>query len=64
MWVLVFIDIVIGTTRFDVETESLGVYQTISQCFHTRDAFILQQGRVNGFPKPNTQFVCVRLDSE
>jgi len=63
MWALVFIDLVLGTTsRFDVYTEVIGVYPNFQECFYTRDARVLRQGNIDGYPSHNTQFVCVRIE--
>jgi len=59
MWALVFIEIVIGTSRFDLYSDVKGVYDDMSSCFYARDTFLPIDSE---FPKPNQQFVCVRIE--
>jgi hypothetical protein len=57
MWVLIFIEVVIGTSRFDVHSEPMGVYDSMNECFVGRELLIMP----DEFPPPNTQFVCIRI---
>ena len=61
MWVLIYIKLLFpmdGT--YEVDTQIFGQYVNFSKCFQAREELILEMGQLNGFPKPNTQVVCIR----
>lgn len=65
MWALIYIQLVFPTPgTFDVDAQMYSTYKTVNRCFEAREELLLEKGRVDGYPKVNTQVVCVRLDNK
>ena len=64
MWVLVYIQLFFAPVGFyEVDTQILGEYETLIECFTDREYFIIEStGKYDGYPMPNTQAVCIRTD--
>lgn len=60
-WVLVLI-LVNSTTS--VDTQVLGAYNKMSECFYARQDVLVDLEAWEGTPPVNTQIVCVRTDTK
>jgi hypothetical protein len=61
MWILVVVQLVWGSSSTPmVNSEVYGKYYSMEQCLQKREFVVGKIGRVNGFPKPNNQVVCIR----
>lgn len=63
-WILVFVNIIYNA---DVEykepmIDGYWTYETMTECFHARDQFLLDMEIYNGMPPVNTQLVCIRTN--
>ena len=58
-WVLLFLEI-IGPNGFVVD--EVGRYDSMIECFNTRDDVLIKLGAYNSQPPINTQLVCVRTE--
>jgi len=60
-WVLVLI---LVNSTISVDTQVLGVYNTMSECFYARQDVLVDLEAYEGIPPVNTQIVCVRTDTK
>lgn len=61
MWILVVVQLVWSSSSTPmVNSEVYGKYYSMEQCLQKRELVVGKIGRVNGFPKPNNQVVCIR----
>ena len=61
MWVLVVVQLVWGSGSTPmVESEVYGKYYSINECMQKRERVVRNIGRINGFPKPNNQVICIK----
>ena len=60
MWVLVVIQLVWGSSNPTVNAEVYGKYHSMNECMMKRERLLVNMGRVDGFPKPNNQIVCIK----
>ena len=58
-WILVFIVISGG----EVKSTIAGSYQSIYECFETREQLAVTAGGKNGYYPPNMQAICVKTES-
>ena len=65
MWVVIYIQLLFPSPGiYYTDTQILGQYKTMEKCFHARELYILDTGRIDGYPKVNTQVVCIRVDKD
>lgn len=66
MWTLVLISLMANTHNSDLEPVIEGWYKfnTIEECFISREKIIYDLGSRNGFPPINKQMVCIRSDEK
>lgn len=66
LWVLVLTVVTMIPSEWEpigVNSKIIDVYQDFNQCAADREQIIYETlGSVNGFPPPNTQLVCIRLE--
>jgi hypothetical protein len=62
MWVLIAITILGPTPHSDVDLHEIGRYNTMTECFYSREQVLVKLEAYNGIPPINTQFVCVRTE--
>ena len=64
MWALVYIRLLFPMEGvYEVDSQMLGTYKQFAQCFKERENFIVEQtNQLDGYPKPNTQVVCIRME--
>ena len=60
-WVLVLI---LVSSTISVDTQVLGAYNTMSECFYARQDRLVDLEAWEGIPPVNTQLVCVRTDTK
>ena len=56
MWVLIALLVTSGT---DYESQEMGRFDDMIECFYVREQVVNAAGGVDGTPPINTQFVCV-----
>ena len=72
MWALILIQLNIGHGIFTVDSNLIGRYNSIHNCFLEREAVILQLNtmvgkqdpRMSEYPPANTQLVCIKVEHE
>jgi hypothetical protein len=63
MWALVVIKLLSPLeSSHSVDAKLYDTYYSFDKCAMAREELILDTGKLDGFPKPNMQFVCVRVE--
>jgi hypothetical protein len=65
MWVLVYIKLLFPEPGFyEVDAQIYGQYESMEECFESREMLLLDMGYINGFPPIESQIVCIQTKSE